>query len=118
MACTAWRGNARSAFVATSDSREIFRVDLQGTKMSFVMRIPDATKLGRLAFDEAHQIIYLADVASGRICQYGIATRATSVLLTGLRAPTALSYDPDARRLYIADPGRRAILLFGEGCER
>jgi len=98
-----------SAFVATSDSREIFRVDLQGTKSTFVARIADATKLGPLAFDEAHQMIYVADVASGRIYGYALATRTTSVLLTGLSAPTALSYDPDGRRLYVADPGRRAI---------
>ena len=98
-----------SAFVATSDSREIFRVDLQGTKSIFVARISDATKLGPLAFDEAHQTIYVADVASGRIYEYALATRTTSVLLTGLSAPTALSYDPDGRRLYVADPGRRAI---------
>ncbi len=98
-----------SAYVATSDSNEIYRVDLQGTKASFLTRIPEASKLGPLAFDEARQTIYVADVASGKIYQYSIAGRRTKILATGLSAPTALSYDPDTRRLYIADPGRRGI---------
>ena len=31
------------------------------------------------------------------------------MLVSNLSAPTALSFDPESGRLYIADPGRRAI---------
>lgn len=101
--------NTKSAYVATSDSKEIYRLDLQGTASTYVTSISGAAKLGPLAFDEAHQRIYVADVAAGAIYQYTISTKTSKVLVTGLSAPTALSYDPDAARLYIADPGRRAI---------
>jgi hypothetical protein len=59
-----------SAYIATSDSNETYQVDLQGNEAKHVTRIDDATKLGPLAFDEAKQEIYLADVASDRIYQY------------------------------------------------
>lgn len=97
------------AYVATSDSNEIYRLDLQGTEITYVTRIANAAKLGPLAFDEARQEIYVADVASGRIYQYSIATKASKVLVTDLSAPNALAFDPEASRLFIADPGRRAI---------
>ena len=99
-----------SAYVATSDSNEIYRLDLRGTGSEFVTRIAYATKLGTVAFDEVRREIYVADVASGRVYQYVIATKASKVLVTGLSAPTALAFDTEAARLFIADPGRRAIL--------
>jgi sugar lactone lactonase YvrE len=98
-----------SAYIATSDSNEIYRLNLQGTEIAYVTRIENATKLGPMAFNEARQEIYVADVASGRIYQYSIAAKASKVLATGLSAPTALTFDPETRRLFIADPGRRGI---------
>jgi len=98
------------AYVATSDSNEIYRLDLRGTSSEYVTRIPYATKLGPVAFDEARQEIYVADVASGKVYQFVIATKASKVLITDLSAPTALAFDAEAGRLLIADPGRRAIL--------
>ena len=100
---------SHSAYVATSDSNEIYRLDLQGTEITYLTRIANAAKLGPLAFDEARREIYVADVASGRIYQYSIATKASKVLVADLSAPTALVFDPETRRLFIADPGRRAI---------
>ena len=97
------------AYVAISDSNEIYRVDLKGADVKFVTRIEDATKLGPVAFDEGRQEIYIADVASGRIYEYSIASKNSKVLVTGLSAPTALAFDPGANRLFIADPGRGGI---------
>jgi DNA-binding beta-propeller fold protein YncE len=99
----------QSAYVATSDSNELYRLDLKGGEITFVARIEDATKLGPVAFDEARQEIYVADVASGRIYQYSIGTKTSKVLVTGLSAPTALAFDPEASRLFVADPGRGGI---------
>ncbi len=101
--------NTQSAYVATSDSNEIYRLDLKGTEITFVTRIENATKLGPVAFDEARQEIFVADVASGRIYEYSISTRTSKILVTGLSAPTALAFDPEASRLFVADPGRGGI---------
>ena len=101
--------SSHMAYVATSDSNEIYRLDLQGTESKYVARIPNATKLGPLAFDERGQKVFVADVAGGAIYQYSLATKGSRVLVSNLSAPTALSFDPESGRLYIADPGRRAI---------
>jgi sugar lactone lactonase YvrE len=101
--------SSHTAYVATSDSNEIYRLTPEGSKSIFVARIPNATKLGPLAFDERGQKIYVADVAAGAIYQYSTADKASKVLVSNLSAPTALSFDPETGRLYIADPGRRAI---------
>jgi sugar lactone lactonase YvrE len=100
---------SNSAYVATSDSNEIFRLDLRGNDKTYVARIADATKLGPLAFDEAGQEIYVADVASGRVYQYSIAAKTSKTLVEGLSAPTAIAFDSETGRLFVADPGRRAI---------
>jgi len=101
----------RSAYVATSDSNEIYRVDVHGAKITSIARIENATKLGPVAFDEGSQQVYVADVASGQVYQYSLASKISKVLVTGLSAPTALAFDPDARRLFIADPGRRGVFM-------
>jgi sugar lactone lactonase YvrE len=98
-----------AAYVATSDSNEIYRLDLRGAEIKYIGRIPNATKLGPLAFDETNKRIYVADVATGTIYQYSMATNVSEVLVSDLSAPTALSFDPVPGRLYTADPGRRAI---------
>ncbi|MGB7849094.1 MAG: SMP-30/gluconolactonase/LRE family protein [Candidatus Acidiferrum sp.] len=100
---------SHTAYVATSDSNEIYQLDLKGTESAYVTRISNATKLGPLAFDEASQKIYIADVAAGVIYQYSLGTKTSKVLVSDLSTPNALSFDPDTGRLYIADPGRRAI---------
>ena len=98
-----------TAYVATSDSNEIYKLDLRGQGITRLARISDATKLGPVAFDESRQEIYVADVATGKIYQYSIAGKSSKVLVTGLSAPTALVFDAETRRLFIADPGRRAV---------
>ena len=98
-----------SAYVATSDSNQIYRVNLEDTSNTLVTRIDDAVKLGPLAFDEVRGDIYVADVATGKVYRYSTSTKIGKVFVTGLSAPTALAFDPKVRRLYIADPGRRGI---------
>ena len=100
---------AAVAYVATSDSNEIFRIDLKGTGISRVAQIPNASKLGPLAYDETHQDIYVADVAGGRVYQYSLAARSSRVFVTHLSAPTALVFDEITNRLFIADPGQGGI---------
>jgi DNA-binding beta-propeller fold protein YncE len=101
--------NTHSAYVATSDSNEIYQLDLRGAEITYVTRIENASKLGPVAFDGARRRIYVADVASGRIYEYSAATKTSKVMVTGFSAPTALAFDPETNRLFIADPGRRGI---------
>jgi DNA-binding beta-propeller fold protein YncE len=103
--------HAAVAYVATSDSNEIFRINLKGTGITSVARISDASKLGPVAFDEAQQEIYVADVASGQIYQYSLTTRSSRIFVTHLSAPTALVFDPESNRLFIADPGQQSIFV-------
>lgn len=98
-----------SAYVATSDSNEIYRVDLTKPQPVFVTRISEATKLGPVALDEGHQQFFVADVASGKIYQYSLASKTSKVLAAGLSAPTALAFDAESNRLFVADPGRGGV---------
>lgn len=100
---------SHSAYVATSDSKEIYQLDLNVADIKFVTRIEDASKLGPLAYDEGGRRIYVADVASGRIYEYSAATKKSRVMVTGFSAPTAIAFDSETSRLFIADPGRRGI---------
>lgn len=100
-----------TAYVATSDSNEIYQLDTRMARAVLVARIPDASKLGPVAFDEQRQELYVADVASGQVYQYSIATKTSKVFLTHLSTPTALVFDADTRQLFIADPGQRAVFV-------
>jgi DNA-binding beta-propeller fold protein YncE len=42
----------------------------------------------------------------------------STVFVSTLTAPTALTIDPDTGRLYIADPGRRAIFTVDTGSSK
>ncbi|HVU47551.1 MAG TPA: hypothetical protein VHD85_15570 [Terracidiphilus sp.] len=100
-----------TAYVATSDSNEIYKVDLRATGITPIAQIPDAVKLGPVAYDDAGQKIYVADVASGKVYEYSIATKSSRVFLTHLSAPSALVFDAETNRLFVADPGQRAIFV-------
>lgn len=100
-----------TAYMATADSNEIYKVDTKQAQTILVARIPDASKLGPVAFDEQRQELYMADVASGQVYQYSIATKTSRVFLTHLSAPTALVFDADTGKLFIADPGQRAVFV-------
>jgi hypothetical protein len=43
-----------------------------GSEVTYVTKIPEATKLGPLAFDEIRKHIYVADVARGEVYQYSL----------------------------------------------
>lgn len=103
--------SGNTAYVATSDSNEIYKLDTRQPHATLIARIPDASKLGPVAFDEGRQEIYVADVASGEVYQYSIATKTSKVFVTHLSAPTALVFDAETDRLFIADPGQRAIFV-------
>ncbi len=101
--------SGHAAYVATSDSNEIYKVDMQGSRSTLLAHIDSATKLGPVAFDEARHEIYVADIAAGKIFQYGLLTRTSKLFVSGLSAPTALAFDARTNRLFVADPGQRAI---------
>ena len=99
-----------SAYLATSDSNDIDRLDLNTQQISFVTRIHEARRLGPLAVDSNNKIIYVADVVGGVIYQYSILSKSSKILVSQLSAPTALYFDPQSGRLYVADAGRQRIV--------
>ncbi|RSL18749.1 hypothetical protein EDE15_4351 [Edaphobacter aggregans] len=100
-----------TAYVATSDSNEIYKLDIEKPRITLIARIPSATKLGPVAYDDIRQEIYVADVANGNIYQYSVATKHSRVFVTGFSAPAALAFDAETNRLFVADPGRRGIFF-------
>ena len=98
-----------TAYVATSDSNEIYKLGIHDTRISLVAHIDSAAKLGPVAFDEKHRRIYVADIAAGKIFLYSLESRTSKTFVTGLSAPSALAYDTESERLFVADPGQRSI---------
>jgi 6-phosphogluconolactonase (cycloisomerase 2 family) len=103
--------NTQTAYVATSDSNELYQLDLGKAEPTFLTHIEEATKLGPVGFDEARKQIFVADVASGNVYQYSISSKTSKVLVSGLSAPTALAFDAQSNRLFVADPGRGGIFI-------
>jgi DNA-binding beta-propeller fold protein YncE len=102
---------SQTGYVATSDSNEIYRIDVGSSQTTFETRISGAIKLGPVAFDEKQQEIYVADVVGGRIYQYSIRGKTSKILTTGLSTPTAIVFDSETSRLFIADPGLGGIYV-------
>jgi DNA-binding beta-propeller fold protein YncE len=51
----------------------------------------------------------VGDLGTGNIYRYSLITKKTKLLVSGLSAPSALRFDDQTGRLYIADAGRRKI---------
>jgi len=100
-----------SLYLATSDSNEIYRLDLDNQKLLYLSRISGARKLGPLTIDPANQVLYVADIDAGVVYQYSIRTKSTRTLASGLSAPAALYFDVSTGRLYVADAGLKKIVF-------
>jgi DNA-binding beta-propeller fold protein YncE len=99
-----------TAYVATSDSNEIYQLDPRGQRTSRVAEIVEASKLGPVALDDKRQLIYVADVANGQVYRYSLQTRKSQVVAR-VSTPTALVFDAETDKLFIADPGQRSIFV-------
>jgi DNA-binding beta-propeller fold protein YncE len=99
-----------TAYVATSDSNEIYWLNPRGRQINRVTEIPEASKLGPLALDEKREQVYVADVANGQVYQYSVKAKKSNVVAR-VSTPTALVFDSETDRLFIADPGQGAIFV-------
>lgn len=99
-----------TAYVATSDSNEIYQLDPRGQRTNRITAIMDASKLGPVALDDKRHLIYVADVANGQVYRYSTQTRKSDVVAR-VSTPTALVFDGDTDKLFIADPGQRSIFV-------
>lgn len=96
-------------YVATSDSNEVYKIDLRTRRTSYVGEIHSAKRLGPLVLGPNNQIIYIADVAGGSIYEFSLVTGNSRKLISGMSSPSAFFFDLQTRRLYIADNGQRKI---------
>lgn len=99
-----------TAYVATSDSNEIYQLDPRGQRTNRITAVREASKLGPVALDDKRQLIYVADVANGQVYRYSAQTRKSAVVAR-VSTPTALVFDADTDKLFIADPGQRSIFV-------
>jgi sugar lactone lactonase YvrE len=99
----------RSAYLSTSDSNEIYKLDLSSKEVSYVLQVHQARKLSALALDGNKNILYVADVGEGAIYACQISNKSCKIFVSGFGAPTALYLDQQASQLYVADGARRAV---------
>lgn len=99
-----------TAYVAASDSNEIYRLNPRRGQIVRVAGIPEASKLGPVALDEKRQEVYVADIGNGQVYRYSVPAK-KSDLVARVSTPNALVFDSDTDRLFIADPGQGAILV-------
>jgi DNA-binding beta-propeller fold protein YncE len=100
-----------SVYLATSNSNEIYHLDLDNRKLSYISQISGARKIGPLTIDPANQVLYVADIDAGVIYEHSIRTESTKRLASGFSAPSALYFDAPTGRLYVADAGLRKIVF-------
>jgi sugar lactone lactonase YvrE len=99
-------------YITALGNASVYRVDLNqpgGGKATFVQEVRGASRLGPAAVDSTAGRLYVADVFSGTIYVVSLATRTSSVLISGMGQPSALALARGGQVLYVADVGRRCI---------
>jgi DNA-binding beta-propeller fold protein YncE len=108
-------GATHTVYFAKSDRQEIVTIKFSAggkSEVSSVGEIPQGTQIGPLAFDASAAKVYVADVASGGIYVFDLATKRTNTFATRLGNVTALRFIPAKRQLIAADAQRRKIVAF------
>lgn len=99
-------------YITTLGNASIYRVDLNqpgGGRATFLQEVRGASRLGAAAMDSTAQKLYVADVFSGTVYVVSLATRTSSVLISGMGQPSALAIARGGRALYVADAEHRCI---------
>lgn len=97
-------------YLATSDSNEIYQLTLDDRKISYISQIPGARKLGPLAIDDGSHTLFVGDIDGGAVYEYSLSEKSTKLLVSGLVVPSALYFDQQSGRLYVADAARGKVL--------
>lgn len=84
-------------------------VDGNSTSPSFLVEVSGVVRLGPLATDVAGQRLFAADVGGGTIYVVDLSSRKSRLLASGMGEPSALSYDAEQQRLYVADASHHCI---------
>lgn len=95
--------NAQILYFATSDSNELYAIDVTGAGEPKYVCETRAGATGAIALDSVHHLVYAADVRNGQILAVDISRRTSRVIVEHLGGPAALLVDADARALYVAD---------------
>jgi DNA-binding beta-propeller fold protein YncE len=99
-----------SIYFVTSDSNEIYRIDLDESEAKYICDVPGAKLLGPLALDTAANVAYVGDIETGNIFAVDLVSHKTKEAWPAVGAPSAFRLDATNRVLYIADTARSKIL--------
>jgi DNA-binding beta-propeller fold protein YncE len=101
----------QTVYIGDAVTGEISSLPIGGNSSSpsFLVEVSGAARLGPLAVDVAGKRLFGADVGGGTIYVVDLPKRKSHLLAFGMGEPSALSYDVDQQRLYVADASHRCI---------
>lgn len=109
----AFNPKSKTLFLVNSTKGEIRSLALNQASDSakYFHRVSGAEALGPLAIDARRQRLFVGDAVKGMVFEVDLATKRTRVLVRSLGEPAALLYDERADKLYIADAGRKRVVV-------
>ncbi len=98
-------------YAATTDTNELYRLDVRsGGDPKSVAELPKTGKVGPIAVDSAHKLIYTSDISEGIVYEYDLVKRSSRIVASNLGSPVALYFDAGSNLLYVADAtGKRVF---------
>lgn len=90
-------------YYSATDSREIYRLHIDGGQPEFVCEIDGAQRLGALAVDPSGRSLYVADSDKGVVYRVDLKTSRATVAAQNLRQPSALHFAENQKTIFIAD---------------
>ena len=92
-----------NVYYSAIDSREIYRLHIDGGQPEFVCEIDGAQHLGALVVDPSGRSLYVADSDKGVVYRVDLKSNRATVAAQNLRQPSALRFGEDRKTLFIAD---------------
>ena len=110
---TAFDPTTNTLFLVNSSQSEIRSLSLKrpGEIPKYVTRVADSDALGPVAVDVRRKHLYVGDAVKGVVFDVDLAKKRTRVLVSSLGEPAALVYDAQADKLYVADAGRKRVVV-------
>ncbi|MGI9102222.1 MAG: SMP-30/gluconolactonase/LRE family protein [Terriglobales bacterium] len=100
-------------YLGDSSNAEILILNLgKGTARTgpqYFARVAGASRLGPITLDAEGHRLFAADVEQGKVYVIDLSRRKSALVASGLGEPSALTFSPTLRTLYVADAARRCI---------
>ncbi len=95
-------------YFGTSDSNELYAVDIHENNPHYVCDVQGAAHLGPISLDPDRQLIYVTD-SRGSLFVVDLRTRKTALLTSSFGLASALHFDSKTGILYVADIVQKKI---------